>query len=385
MAADLFQMIRGVLTPDVVDSAASRVGELPSATQRALDAVIPSLLAGVLRYGESEGGPALLGLLSQARDGDVPTDLTSNGRDLTHTIFGRRLPSVVDAIAGASGVRSSSASSLLTMAAPLVLGVLGRVRSTQGLDAGGLMRLLAKHRDAIAKAAPGGLTAAVGTSGREALDSDMHRPAIRETASPVRWAFPLLLVGILLGGLWYAMRGPARVAERRAVAPAPPLADEAAGVGAGSAERLAALELPGGAAVRVEENGPLYRLAAFLREPAGVTPSAFTLQRVGFEAGSARLAPDANRTLDDLAAILKAYPSARVRLEAYTDNAGDAAANETLSRERAEAVKTALASRGVDATRIETAGYGPERPMASNDTEAGRARNRRLDLVVVRR
>jgi outer membrane protein OmpA-like peptidoglycan-associated protein len=215
--------------------------------------------------------------------------------------------------------------------------------------------------------------------------SDMHRPAIREPASPMRWAFPLLLVGILLGGLWYAMRGPAREAERRAVAPAPPLADEAAGVGAGSAERLAALELPGGSAVRVEENGPLYRLAVFLREPAGTTPSAFTLQRVGFEASSARLAPDANRTLDDLAAILKAYPSARVRLEAYTDNAGDAAANETLARERAEAVKTALASRGVDAARIETAGYGPERPMASNDTEAGRARNRRLDLVVVSR
>jgi outer membrane protein OmpA-like peptidoglycan-associated protein len=382
MAVDLFQMIRGVLTPDVVDTAASRVGERPSATQRALDAIVPSLLAGVLRYGETEGGAALLGLLSQAPDGDVPTDLTAGGRDLAQTIFGRRLPSVVDVIAGASGVRSSSASSLLTMATPLVLGVLGRVRSTQGLDAGGLMRLLAEHRDAIVKAAPPGLAAALGTPVRDAPRSDAYQPAIREPASPMRWAFPLLLVGLLLGGLWYAMRQPAHEAERRAAVPP---AGEAAGVGAGSAERLAAVQLPGGAAVTVEENGPLYRLAVYLRDPSGTTPSTFALHRIGFEVGSAVLTPDANRTLDDLAAILKAYPSARVRLEAHTDNLGDAAANMGRSRDRAEAVEAALTTRGVDTARIEAAGFGEERPVASNDTEDGRAQNRRLELVVVSR
>jgi outer membrane protein OmpA-like peptidoglycan-associated protein len=156
-------------------------------------------------------------------------------------------------------------------------------------------------------------------------------------------------------------------------------------VGAGSAERLASLQLPGGAAVRVPENGPLYRLAVYLGGAGGTAPTAFALERVTFEPASDRLTADANRTVDDLAAILKAYPSARVRLEGHTDNTGDAAENMGLSRERADAVKAALTARGVDAARIEAAGFGQERPVASNATEDGRAQNRRLELVVVSR
>jgi K(+)-stimulated pyrophosphate-energized sodium pump len=87
----------------------------------------------------------------------------------------------------------------------------------------------------------------------------------------------------------------------------------------------------------------------------------------------------------DLAAILKAYPSTAVQLEGHTDNTGEAEANKKLPLARAEAVKEALTRSGIEASRVAIAGYGQERPVASNDTEAGKAQNRRLELAVVKR
>jgi outer membrane protein OmpA-like peptidoglycan-associated protein len=75
----------------------------------------------------------------------------------------------------------------------------------------------------------------------------------------------------------------------------------------------------------------------------------------------------------------------RIVLEGHTDATGDAAANKALSRQRAEAVEQILTAGGVAADRLKAEGYGQERPLAENTTETGRARNRRLELVVVRR
>jgi outer membrane protein OmpA-like peptidoglycan-associated protein len=69
-------------------------------------------------------------------------------------------------------------------------------------------------------------------------------------------------------------------------------------------------------------------------------------------------------------------------LVGHTDNTGSAAANQSLSLTRANAVKGLLVGQGVAANRISTTGYGQTRPVASNDSEAGRAQNRRLELNV---
>ena len=80
-----------------------------------------------------------------------------------------------------------------------------------------------------------------------------------------------------------------------------------------------------------------------------------------------------------------AYPGTSVALEGYTDNTGDAAANQKLSLDRATAVKQAMVTGGIDESRVAATGYGQENPVAPNDTEEGRAKNRRLELVVVKR
>ncbi|MBI4547648.1 MAG: OmpA family protein [Ignavibacteriae bacterium] len=105
------------------------------------------------------------------------------------------------------------------------------------------------------------------------------------------------------------------------------------------------------------------------------------LEGVNFETAKSTLLPGAKAILDQVAASLSAYPSAEVAIHGHTDNVGGAKYNMNLSISRAEAVKTYLVSKGVDASRITTKGFGYTKPIGDNSTAAGRAKNRRIEFV----
>jgi len=91
---------------------------------------------------------------------------------------------------------------------------------------------------------------------------------------------------------------------------------------------------------------------------------------------------DSDGVIAEIAAVLRDDPHLRVRIEGHTDGAGDAAYNRDLSRRRAQSVKAYLVSRfAISAARLETQGYGPDRPIATNATAKGRALNRRVEVV----
>jgi outer membrane protein OmpA-like peptidoglycan-associated protein len=114
-------------------------------------------------------------------------------------------------------------------------------------------------------------------------------------------------------------------------------------------------------------------------------PKRFVFDDLTFETGSTDLTLESVDTVNTLVAVLKAYPTVSVALEGYTDSTGDPIANKTLSLARAGAVKRLMVKGGIVESRISSAGYGQENPVASNDSEQGRAMNRRLELVVVKR
>ncbi len=87
--------------------------------------------------------------------------------------------------------------------------------------------------------------------------------------------------------------------------------------------------------------------------------------------------------LDDLAKTLKKYDDTNILIEGHTDSSGEDAYNLTLSDRRADAVEDYLKLKGVKAGRIDTEGYGETQPLETNDTEAGRARNRRVEVAIV--
>lgn len=107
-----------------------------------------------------------------------------------------------------------------------------------------------------------------------------------------------------------------------------------------------------------------------------------TLGDVLFDTGRAELKSGAFSTVDRLATFLRENPERRVAIEGHTDSVGRDSFNQTLSRNRAEAVRAALTSRGIDASRITAQGMGEAKPVANNGTPEGRQRNRRVEIII---
>jgi outer membrane protein OmpA-like peptidoglycan-associated protein len=107
-----------------------------------------------------------------------------------------------------------------------------------------------------------------------------------------------------------------------------------------------------------------------------------TLGDVLFDTGRAELNPGAGRKLDQLAQFLNEHKDRRVQIDGFTDSVGTDSYNEELSRRRADSVKSALLTRGIDSSRIATQGYGKAFPVANNTDSGGRQLNRRVEVVI---
>jgi outer membrane protein OmpA-like peptidoglycan-associated protein len=178
----------------------------------------------------------------------------------------------------------------------------------------------------------------------------------------------------------------ARLAQLRSAAKA-----DDARVASGQAERvqieLAARnrDLQNAQAATARANEQAARLQSELEQlKATPTPRGLllTLGDVLFDTGKAQLKSGANLRLDQLAQFLGSHPDRRIEVDGFTDSVGSTQLNESLSEQRAEAVKAALVQRGIDPSRIATQGYGPEYPVASNGDAGGRQLNRRVEVVI---
>ena len=118
--------------------------------------------------------------------------------------------------------------------------------------------------------------------------------------------------------------------------------------------------------------------------PEEVKKFSGAIEGIYFASGSSKIRKKSFKVLDAAAAVLKKWPTVHLRIEGHTDNRGKASANKKLSQARAEAVRDYMISKGLDASRLTAVGYGPDRPVASNKTSKGRAKNRRIEFVVVK-
>jgi OOP family OmpA-OmpF porin len=388
----LLDSIRAYLSPELISGASSAVREPESATRMALNTSVPSVLAGLTHLSSSPEGVSKLGNLmrdgafapvadnaSTLFGGGTPTtNMMSAGQQLLSSIFGEHTASVTDMLARNSGIQSSSASSLLGMTAPLVLGVIAKYASSQGLNASGIAGLLRGQKDSIFGALPSGLSQLIGLSGPRVVATsstnnygDASRAAMRDvprqshSAAPTvpsatgskKWLW-IALIALAALLLWMFARG------------------------RGPNGSLTRLSLPNGTSISVPEGSLNYNLASYLGSQAQDVPRTFVFDHLNFQTASTELTPDSVQSVSDLTAILKAYPNAHVTLTGHTDNTGDVEANQRLSVDRANAVKAMLVSGGVPSGQISTAGYGQSRPITGNDTDEGRTRNRRIELTV---
>jgi outer membrane protein OmpA-like peptidoglycan-associated protein len=285
-----------------------------------------------------------------ALGGPTTDSLIQRGTSLAASIFGGRQGALANALASTSGINASSVTKLLALVVPLVLGLLKKHASDNRLDrldAGGLSRLLAGQTDFLRGSLDSRLASALGLPGVDAVVSDA-RTRTAETARSLR--------------------------------------DEtvrAADTGPGLFRKL--VPWLAAAAIEAPEGGFIDRFGAILADPNASIDKGLAFDAVNFETSSATLTAESREQLEQLGSVLGAYPAVRIRVEGYTDSSGDPAANLTLSQDRAAAVKAALVGEGIADGRIEATGFGQERPVASNATEEGRAQNRRVEVVVVKR
>ena len=384
MAANLIDTARNLITPDVVSKISSLIGETPAKTQQALGVVVPSLAGIACNEASTPGGASkVYNLVANTK---LPGDLHSNlsgllaggsategllhtGSGLVSSLLGDRAGSVANVIANTAGIQFSSASTLLNLVAPLFFGVLGRHLSTTGTGASGLSSILSGHRDGILQAIPSGLGSALGLNSNSNICGAAPVPAVRPAAfaEPVKKGFPiwgwlLPLLAILAAFLgWRACSAP-------------------------TGPKMASITLPCGTVLSVEEGFFTYNLASFMVKGSdSELPKNFVFDHLNFDSATTRLTPDSNPTVANLIAIMKCFPNMNVQLGGHTDNTGDPEANKKLSVDRAEAVKALLVAGGIDGARITTAGWGQEKPVASNDTEEGKAKNRRTELTVTKK
>jgi len=128
-------------------------------------------------------------------------------------------------------------------------------------------------------------------------------------------------------------------------------------------------EQTAGSGIEVQRQGD----NILLNLPEGVT----------FDVGRSNIKPQFYGALDSVASTLNQYDQTRIEISGHTDSTGAAAFNQRLSEDRANSVKSYLGSRGVAYGRMYAVGYGPNRPVADNSTAEGRARNRRVEIVLI--
>lgn len=414
---DLMGIVSKQITPDVIRSVAFQLSEDRTTTASALSAAVPSALTALSDVASSDTGARHLKDVidekrrASARDGDedrslFPATRSEAGEHAAALIddeLGARSTSIAAAVASATGVKAASAHKLMGGVATAAVAALAK--SSGGLGAGALQSMFREQRSQWVSRLPGPVASLFdGHSGHadrplvvpppseRAYDEHMLTgPAIRELEAPRRsWMIPLILVALALLAI-PVLRGlrrpkiPALPPRPQALEPVQPAKPDQATSPAAPAPEMPSPETNLNPAPVAAEPGSTADFAQFLSGSGEMTPHAFAPAPLNFAFGSARPTAESQRTLDEIAAALKAHPKATIRVESHTDNVGTQAGNLDLSQARADAIKNELVDRGVDRSRIETAGMGQDLPVASNDTPEGRAANRRSEIVVTAR
>lgn len=402
MADALVTSLSSALPPSTVEEVARNLSESPQAVSRGLEFSAAAVLTRLIHHtgdgammrrvidaASQMPANALSSSVNQGIQTPQNAPLLSNSQSLTTSLFGEdKQQRVIQWISRETGLRTAAASTVLGLSTLSVLDRLGARVRQQGMTASSLATYLLGERASLSNALPPGLheilptTTSVNPVIAQAIETNpVVGQGIKKEGSFLPWLLALLAGLILLG--WYFLRSHEPVTTIEAPAPVVTQPVPAATDLGSMVQR----QLPGGLALNVPENGVEGRLLVFIQDPNSVPDKTtwFDFDRLLFDTGLATLQPQSEEQLRNIAAILRAYPNVHLKIGGYTDNVGDAAANMKLSQDRATNVMNELVRMGISPDRLEAQGYGEDHPVGDSSTEAGRAQNRRISMLVTQK
>lgn len=423
MSVNIFDLVKGYITDGVVTNAATQLGESESGVSKAISAFIPLILGGLISKKDEQ-----VGILGQVKElgnmlplNSLGTTDTSNSpllNGLLSTLLGNNQNGIISKIAEFAGIKDSSANSLLNLAGAAGLGGVGKYAVDNNLSDHDFSDLLGSFKTKLAGLLPAGLSlGALGLGGlgnlfdgvkedvttkiNEVRQSD-NQDEIR-VESPYRggetnhnddnggggflkWLIPLLLL-LLIGWLlwnWLGKKDKEEVVvDDTEIVDSIVIDSSTANVREEATYDLDGLSLTG------YRGGLEDQLVTFIKSDdyANGTEETFkdrwfNFDNVNFVFGKTdQLEPGSEVQLNNLSAILKKYPDAKIKIGAYTDRVGDDANNKDISQKRADFLKAELGKLGVGAQVVSAEGYGEEFATvdeAASDEE--RAADRKMSL-----
>ena len=421
MSLNVIDLIKGQLGPALVSQAATQYGESESGISKAISGLLPAVVGGMANNANQS---TLLDVITGANSTSLLGNLlggSSNNSLITtvlSAIFGDKMNGLINAVSGFSGVSNSTSGSLLNMVTGAALGSLGKYSADNNLDRNGLSSLLADQKGIVSSLLPAGLSlASLGLgnwSGETAVETEkvkvtsyddpkvevnrggnthvnVDRTDDKDAGSIWKWLLPLLLLALAAWFLWKQCNQPAN--ETTTITDSTSVVTDSADMMPMDSSAVTVTKTDedidlNGVALKGYRGGMEDSMISFLKsggytnaaDDAALKDAWYTFDKVNFKMGSStELEAGSQVQLDNLVAILKAYPDAKIKVGGYTDKVGDEAANVKLSTARANYIKTALEKAGVGAQVIGAEGYGSQfATVAATASDAERAVDRKM-------
>jgi outer membrane protein OmpA-like peptidoglycan-associated protein len=449
MTQNVLEEVLKYFEATVVSRASAAVGESEAGVKKALPKVVPVVLSCLIKLSEQPGGTDVLWTMTNDAQETGPEVLASEqvpararrGQELVRSLLADSYANRVETIAVESGIGPKAVEALLGMVVPVMFYVIGRHVVERQLDVPQLGQWLSLQRmsitglmlaDAAAHTTPAAAypPQRVMAPGRPESGAHTRQSAAVSSTAEARtsrqWLWPAVIImgAVIMGYLLGQQREGGSFSQPTGVVAAslsnsyvPTSAEKGAYAATADARTPTAvpittvsgrydaatenyiydtgqpvnITLADGNKQTVGANSTENKLYTFLTDSAMEVDSVnrtkgwINFDRVYFDPKKATLTDESILQLRNVAAIMKNYPAAHIKIGGYTDSTGNYMDNLKLSEARATSAMAALVDMGIPANRIEAKGYGVKHNVASNETPVGRSLNRRISLRVTRK